>query len=183
MFKITTKVNSIVISVSGLTILVEKNGTRISGLNTIDQKDHTFVKRIETFFNGFTSEYRKNFDCLGGICENIKDSKTLRAFSNNLRRGANEYLVANNIATNAQFQAQFFYEGVMLGRVSHGLKAAWIDENNETNVSKQKKSKENVSSFGGLQESTTPYKPYNFDMSNPWDVINKNIADRIAQEN
>lgn len=179
MFKITIKPSAVIISKGNCSIVIDnKKGLVVSGLDTLEQKEHTFIKRIETFFLGYTNIYKNEFDALAEICQDASDSKSWRNFSNAIRKNANIYLVSNGVTTNAEFQGKFFYEGTMSGRTIHGANAPWIGSNAEP-ITKNK-APYSSKSEPKIVDSISTYKPYNWDLNQEWDQKNKAIADRIA---
>ncbi len=96
-----------------------------------------YTKYLETFVTEFLatvkpSEFNK-------ILSTLPAQKSYRTLNREVRKACDQYCTDNKIMNHKEFQEKWFYEGVMLGRMTHGAKAPWMG--NAASASKETKEK------------------------------------------
>jgi hypothetical protein len=98
---------------------------------------NTLLNQAPDSYKGMLDKFEKEFLALPAMMsetrntfENIvmkakTSSSSWRTMNREVRKACNVWIVENGWMTNADFQAKFFYEGVMLGRTTWGKNAPW----------------------------------------------------------
>ena len=85
-------------------------------------------------YHSMLCKFRKEFLPLIGndvtlfmnITRTAETSNSWRTMNREVRKTCNQYMIDNNKMSNKQFQEMFFYESVMIGRITWGKNAPWI---------------------------------------------------------
>ena len=147
--------------------------------------EDNYKKYTEKFITEFLPVI-KDINALHNILQPLLNLKSWRLLNREIRKACNQYCFDNNIMSLLDFQEKFFYEGVMLGRKTWGLKSEWITDTDTKIIYASvsiKKEQKNISNMKIEEIIDCPENPGNenlqWNMNIPADVINKKIYDTL----
>lgn len=117
----------------GFNQFVKPTNGHTSFSNTLlNQAPDSYKKMLDKFEQEFLAlpammnETRQTFENIVRDAKNTSNS--WRTMNREVRKACNVWIVENGWMTNADFQAQFFYEGTMIGRTTWGKNAPWAGD-------------------------------------------------------